>query len=68
VRCERIGPNLFRGMAKRSEGFVVRMTPELRAEIELAAAEERRSLASVARQALLDWAAQRLAERAREAA
>jgi predicted HicB family RNase H-like nuclease len=55
-------------MAKRSEGFVVRMTPELRAEIELAAAEERRSLASVARQALLDWAAQRLAERAREAA
>jgi predicted HicB family RNase H-like nuclease len=49
----------------RTEGFiVVRMTPELRAEIELAAAEERRSLASVARQALLDWAASRLAERA----
>jgi hypothetical protein len=51
----------------RTEEFTIRMTPELKAEIEAAAAEERRSLASVARQALLDWAAQRLADRAKAA-
>jgi hypothetical protein len=52
----------------RTEEFTIRMTPELKAEIELAAADERRSLASVARQVLLDWAARRMAKRARKAA
>ena len=40
-------------MAARSEEMLVRVTPELRAEIERAAEEERRSLASVIRHALL---------------
>jgi hypothetical protein len=44
----------------RSEEMLVRVTPELRAEIEKAAAEQRQSLASVMRDALLSWAEKRI--------
>ena len=38
-----------------------------RSEVERAAAEERRSLASVIRHALLEWASQRISARAKAA-
>ena len=47
----------------RTERTMVQITPDLRAEIEKAAAEQRLSLAAVIRQALLDWATQRVSQR-----
>ena len=55
-------------MSKRNEEITVRMTPELRAEVERAAAEERRSLGAVIRCALLDWACERVQHRDRASA
>jgi hypothetical protein len=49
-----------------SAEFTIRITREIKAEIELAAAEERRSLGAVARNVLVDWAARRMAKRARK--
>jgi hypothetical protein len=51
-----------------SAEFTIRVSPQIKAEIEAAAAEERRSLAAVARNVLLDWASRRMAKRARKAA
>jgi len=48
----------------RTERMMVQITPDLRAEIEKAAAEQRLSRAAVIRQVLLDWATQRVTKRA----
>jgi uncharacterized protein (DUF1778 family) len=55
-------------MATKTEQILVRVAPELRAVIEIAAADERRSVSDVIRGALLDWAVERRAERERQAA
>jgi hypothetical protein len=44
-----------------TEEMVVRVPPELRAEIERAAAEDHRSRAGIIREALFAWSAQRAA-------
>ena len=50
-------------MAGRSEEFTIRMAPELKAEIEVAAAAERRSLAGLIRVLLDDALAARRSAR-----
>jgi hypothetical protein len=55
-------------MATKTEIVLIRMAPELRAVIEIAAADERRSISDVIRGILLDWAVERRAERERQAA
>jgi predicted transcriptional regulator len=48
----------------RPKRYSVQVSDELAAELKQAAAEEKRSLAHVIRQALLDWVAGRWANRA----
>ncbi len=43
----------------QTEPLMVRVSPELRAQIELAAAEERRSLSATIRNVLADWVTER---------
>jgi hypothetical protein len=50
-------------MAIKTEQILVRVAPELRHEIELAAADERRSLSDTIRNVLRAWAVRRLAKR-----
>jgi predicted HicB family RNase H-like nuclease len=44
----------------QTEPLMVRVSPELRAQIELAAAEERRSLSATIRNVLADWVTERV--------
>jgi hypothetical protein len=55
-------------MATKTEQILVRVAPELRHEIEIAATDQRRSLSDTIRGVLLVWAVDRLTQRERQAA
>ena len=55
-------------MATKTEQILVRVEPELRHEIEIAAANQRRTLSDTVRGVLRVWAVKRLARRERIAA
>jgi hypothetical protein len=55
-------------MAKKTEVIAARVEPALKHEIQIAAAAERRSISDTVYGVLLSWAADRSAQRERQAA